>query len=109
MSRHACLLAATGVLVGALFGTAPSSRAAPPPGHAPTFHAPPASSFHAPAASSFHVPPVFIPPTPQPHYSYSQPSRSFAEPPLASYWRSHYYNGVYPHADNYSYYDLPAN
>jgi uncharacterized protein (TIGR03000 family) len=109
MSRHAGLLAAAAALVGAgFFGWGARGLAAPPGGHAPSFHTPPASSFHAPPASSFRVPPVFIAPTPQPH-AFVQPSRSFAEPPLAAYWRSHYYNGVYPHADNYSYYDLPPN
>jgi uncharacterized protein (TIGR03000 family) len=27
--------------------------------------------------------------------------------PLHSYYQNHYYNGVFPHYDNYSYYDIP--
>jgi uncharacterized protein (TIGR03000 family) len=103
MLRTALSWAALPAVVGAavLLCTAPGQSAPPPgAGHTPSFHAPP--------ASSFRVPPAFVVPAPQTHY-YPPPSyRPSYEPPLQSYYRSHYYSGAFPNANYYSYYDNPS-
>jgi uncharacterized protein (TIGR03000 family) len=82
--------ALSGAMAAALLLVAVAVQAAPPP-----------------AVS--HTPPAYYQPAPQTHYypppSYHPPA---AEPPLQSYYRSHYYDGVYPHADHYSYYDYTS-
>jgi uncharacterized protein (TIGR03000 family) len=55
------------------------------------------------------APPPYPFTPPSTHYVTPPSYHPTVTPPLQSYYQQHYYDGTYPHADHYSYYDVKPN